>query len=61
MFDCPTAGQQKNKVNKNSGITKQYFIKADLSCVSRLPGILPVTDGKSVTDFYFLSQEMVPL
>lgn len=45
--------RKKNKVNKNSGITKQYFTKADLSCVSRLPGILPVTDGKSVRVFIF--------
>lgn len=42
------SNRKKNKVNKNSGIAKHYFSKADLCCVSRLPGILPVTDGKSV-------------
>lgn len=61
VFEGPTVKQEKNKVNKNSGIAKQYFTKADLSCVSSLPGILPVTDGKSVMAFYYLSQEKVPL
>lgn len=55
------SNRKKNKVNKTSGVAKQYFTKADLSYVSKLPGILPVTDGKSVMVFYFLSQAKVPL